>query len=294
MSSFKRTNSGLTNQHLFHNVDLVVFLEGGHTCYTKAEVYSGSFNTESDDILFWKNIFQVFRPELKIKFKSIGSKTTIKDIAIDIIDGNIKTVMVAMDNEFDEIIGQRFNHNNILYTYGYSWENDIWSQHVIRDVIEELSAIEISSEDINKNFSEFLKKIKLAVYADGYLFSKNSSFFSRPKGFMNVINCQPSDLPNVKSNTIELLITNKSIKKSTAYSFARRKSIDVKKYCYGHLLANYCFQVIMHYLKNRLQLPTLHNQIVFRMAIKKFFQSYFTTSEAYNYFKKEFDSRTLK
>ena len=285
---FKRTLSGLTNQHLFHNVDIVVFLEGGDTCYTKAEVYTGSFSNESNDIIFWKNIFQTFLDNKKIKFKSVGSKTTVKEIALDVISGNVSTVMVAMDKEFDDILNQRLQHSNIIYTQGYSWENDIWNEHVIREVISELSAIEISSSDLNKNFSKFLKNIKPAVYADAYLFGKGNSFFNRPKGYMSLINCKPVDLPHVKLEKVELAIFNKGVKKGTVYSFAKRKQIDVKKSCYGHLLADYCFQVIMHYLKNRLRLPSLYKEIIYRMGLNKFFQNHFNSSDTYNYYLSQF------
>jgi len=288
MRSFKRTISGLTNQHLFHNVDLVVFLEGGSTSYNKVEVYSGNFNDDTNDILFWSNIFLRFKNGVRVKFKSVGSKTTIKDIAVDIINGNISTVMVAMDNEFDEILEKRIQHNNILYTNGYSWENDVWSVGIIKEVIEELSAIEISTSDLNDNFSRFLKNIKIAVYSDGYLFSKGGSLFNRPKGHMSVINCEPMDLPHVKQNAVSLLITNKGVRKGTAYSFARRKLIDVEKHCYGHLFADYCFQVIMHYMRNRLQLPSLHKEIVYRMGINKFFRNHFDNTEIYNHYLNQF------
>lgn len=40
MSSFKRTVSGLSNLHSFHNADLIVFLEGGRESLTKELVYS--------------------------------------------------------------------------------------------------------------------------------------------------------------------------------------------------------------------------------------------------------------
>lgn len=284
MTSFKRTISGLNNQHLFHNVDLVVFVEGGDRCYTKSEIYTGSFNDETNDILFWKNIFQRFRNTEKIKFKSVGSKSTLKDIAFDIIDGNITTVMVAMDAEFDEVLHQKLEHSNIIYTRGYSWENDVWSEYVLQDIIQELSAVKVYSADLDVNFKKFLKHIKPAVIVDGYLFSKGQSLFKRPKGYMSVIDCDPTDLPCVKRQVIGLAITNKGTNRGTAYSFARRKRINVRLHCFGHLLADYCFQVIMHYLKKRLHLPGLHKEIIYRMGINKFFQNHFESSETYLYY----------
>jgi hypothetical protein len=179
MSNFRRTINGLNNQHLFHNVDIIVFVEGGDKSYNKDEVYSGLFHSETEDIIFWKNLFAIFNSGKKVKFKSVGSKTTIKEILLDIVDGKLQTVMVAMDNEFDEILKKRVSHPNVFYTYGYSWENDAWNEIVIKSIIEELTAVKIENDDVKINFNSFLKSLKIAVYADGYLFKKSSSFFPR-------------------------------------------------------------------------------------------------------------------
>lgn len=288
MSGFRRTFSGVSNQHLFYSVDLIVYVEGGPNSYSKQEVYGGSFNEETDDIIFWRNLFEKFKSATKVKFKSVGSKTTIKEIAVDIIDGHIRSVMVAMDAEFDEVLNRRLNHPNVLYTHGYSWENDVWSDQVVREVIGELSAIVIDPMDIQRNLNDFLKKIKIAVHADCYLFDKGQSYFPRQKSRLSCVNCNPADLPHVKKEVLDQLISTKGLKRNTLYAFGKRKQIDTLKHCYGHLLADYCFQVVMHYLKNRLNLPTAPKAIVSRMGIKNYFQKCFAGTAAFNYYLTQF------
>jgi hypothetical protein len=288
MSAFRRTTSGLMNQHLFHNVDLVVFLEGGQT-YTKTEVYSGTHNDTSFDILFWKRIFRKFFADKKIKFKSVGSKSTINEIAIDIIEGEISTVVVAMDSEFDEMLQQKVEHPNILYTYGYSWENEIWNEIVIKEVIEQLSAIEIEQQDIATAFSSFLKKIRIGVCADAYLFNKGSSFFRRPSGYMGMIDCSPKDLPTILPERLKGMIESKGLRTNTINAFGRKKSIEVLRHCFGHLLGDYCVQIIIHYLRNRLKMPSIHKDIVYRMGILKYFESHFFNSQQYEYYELQFN-----
>lgn len=272
MKVFRRSSSGLSNQHLFHNVDLIVFLEGGNVSYSKTEAYLGKCSENTEDIIFWEHLFKKFRAGKKIKFKSVGSKTTIKEIAIDIANGQISNVMIAMDNEFDEILKQRLAHPDILYTHGYSWENDVWNETVIHEVIKELSGLEIEKSIISNNFQSFIKNIKIAVYADGYLFSKGSSFFPRKNGILGCIDCCPIDLPSVKKDVIKNLLNSKNLKRGTVYAFGKRNSIDTHKHCFGHLLADYCCQLIQHFLKNRLSLPGVNKTIVYRMGINKFFQ----------------------
>ncbi len=288
MSSFLRTISGLNNQHLFYNVDLIVYLEGGSVSHNKADVYSGSYNEETLDIIFWRNIFTHFKSDKKYKFKSVGSKTTIIDISADILSGQLSTVIVAMDNEFDEIFKKRIEHPHVYYTHGYSWENDIWNHQVIKSIVEEITAVKIAHSDIELNFNDFLKKMKLAVFADGYMFKKNASFFPRKTGYMFCIDCIPVDLPEVKQSDIDAKLISKGLKKSTLYAFGRKHSIDTLKYCFGHLLADYCCQLIKHYIKNRHSLTNLSNDIIYRMGIGKFFQYSFNDGLIYDYYDSQF------
>lgn len=289
MSQFKRSTNGINNQHLFYNVDLVVFVEGGKESYTKTEVYSGSYDTETEDIIFWRNLFKIFNSTKKVKFKSVGSKTTIKEIVLDIVNGKLQTVMVAMDNEFDEILKQRIDHPNVFYTYGYSWENDVWNYKVIKCIIEELSAIIIEHDEIEKNFNAFLKSIKVAVYADGYLFKQASSFFPRKSGFLFCVDCASTDLPKINEIKIADKIAEKGLNKKTLYSFGHRHSINTLKFCFGHLLADYCCQVIFSYLRNKHNLTGLKKGIIYRMGINKSFQLTFNPSPIYDYYEAQFN-----
>lgn len=292
MSTFRRTLSGLSNQHLFYNVELVVYLEGGKTSYNKEQVYAENYSSETEDIIFWRNLFDRFQAGKKVKFKSVGSKSTIKEIAIDIISGNIQTVFVAMDNEFDEILNQRINHSNVYYTHGYSWENDVWSYETVQSVIEELSAIKIVNNDIEDNYKEFLSKISLAVYADAYLFKDNLSYFPRKNGYMFCVDCNPIDLPYIHAGKIESKIIEKGITKRKALLYGRKNNINPQKFCFGHFLADYCCQLIIHYLKKRHSLTNISKDIIYRMGIKKYFDEFFLNGHTFEYYKNQLTSKT--
>lgn len=286
---FKRSSSGIKNQHLFHDVDFVIFVEGGKKSFSKEEIYNGNYHSETEDIIFWKNIFEAFVNDKKLKFKSVGSKITIKEIAADIINNDIDTVLIAIDNEFDEPFNNRIEHPNIYYTNGYSWENDIWNDDLIKDIIEELSAVKITNNDIEENYSNFIKDLKFAVYADAYLFKKGDSFFKRQSGHLFCVLCNSVDLPSIKKDVIHSRIIEKNINKGTVYSFGNRYSINTAKHCFGHLLADYCCQVIIHYLKNRHRLKNLSKNVIYRIAISRFFANRFKLSNTFKYYEKQFD-----
>lgn len=283
MDSFTRTNSGLANQHAFYNCDYVVFLEGGEISYNVTDVYSGSFNENTNDIIFWENIFKKFLKHKKIKFKSVGSKTTVKDIGNDIMNANITTVMVAMDSEFDQLHGGAISHPNILYSKGYSWENDVWCPDVINSVLKQVTAKEIAEADIKTNIINFFQNISIGVAADAYLFLIGDSFFSR-SGTLKCVDCQSKDLPFVKSDVIKALLKEKNLKTSMLTQFKKQNSINSAEFCFGHLLADYCVQVINHYLKNRENLSAIRKDILNRIALGNYFNEHFVQAKSFKYY----------
>ncbi|MBP6730784.1 MAG: DUF4435 domain-containing protein [Chitinophagales bacterium] len=288
--SFRRTISGLNNQHLFYGVDYIVYLEGGIS-YNKHEIYAGMYTEESEDVIFWRGIFNRFGVTKKMKFKSVGSKTTIKEIVSDIIQGQVSSVIVAMDNEFDEALQLRISHPQVFYAHGYSWENDVWDVLTIKQTIESLIANKVTNNEIEDNFADFIKKIRLAVYADGYLFKKQNSFFPRSTGHMFCIEMSPLVLPTVKVGEIHNKVNAKGLKKGTIYAFGKRYSISAHKFCYGHFLADYGYQLISRYIKIKHSLTTISKEIVNRLILNQFFQQRFQEGPIYDYHLEQFNSK---
>jgi hypothetical protein len=268
--AFTRTNSGLQNLHLFHNVDFVVYCEGG-TSYSFEDVKGGCFSVESIDSIFWSEIFNHYK-DSSVKFKPIGSKSTVKKIAEEITENNLSSVYAAMDQEFDMVYNTNLTHPNILYTHGYSWENDVWNVNVICDIIDTLSAKKVDKHMISNHFSKFLKDIKYLVSSDGFLFSKNDSFFPR-KGHMKLVNCNVSAPPLLKKEAVDEIKSSKPLNKGTVYAFGRSKNICAKRNCYGHILGDYCKQLIHYILKGVYNLNGIKDEFIRRMAIRFFYKN---------------------
>lgn len=55
----------------------------------------------------------------------MGSKTTLRSIANDLTVGNIETVLVCLDSDYDHLLGRAIDCPLVVYTHGYSWENDV-------------------------------------------------------------------------------------------------------------------------------------------------------------------------
>ena len=267
--TFVRTSTGLGNQHLFHDVDYVIFVEGGQS-FTKVEIDQGLHNEESIDKVFWNKILDKYKADSKFKFKAIGSKTAVLQVAEDIVNNSLTTVYAAMDQEFDTILGKLYKHDNILYTFGYSWENDVWNENVIHNIVCSASAKQLNIQEVIKPFEKFLKEIKFSVYSDGYLFAKGSSFFSRPSNHLKIIDCVISTPPCVKKSEVSDLISDKGLVKSRVYSYGSRKNICCRTHTYGHLLGDVSKLLIKHILKVQYNVCGLGDEIIRRMGINVF------------------------
>lgn len=283
--AFKRTKSGIANQNLFHNVDFVVFVEGGSKSFTKKEIENDNYNQESDDIIFWERIFKKYKTSVSLKFKAVGSKSTALKIAEDIYNNNISSAYVAMDKEFDDVLGKEFDSKNILYTYGYSWENDTLSKELLKDLMDDLTAKSVKESLVYEPYDNFIKELKLSVYADAYQFSKSDSFFPR-KGHMRCVNCSLKKEPKLKKEEIESLLTQKKLNKSTLYSFGNRNSIDTEKHCYGHLLGDFCWHLISYLLKTVYKLKPVDKAVINRLILNRFID--YLKLETDKYYKQQF------
>src|SRR5665213_77182 len=130
--SFQHSPAGLSNLHIFSRVDAIVFVEGGES-RSIADVRSGKFDSISSDVAFWQRCFSELGPPIKLQFRAVGAKPTLLDLAREVAQG-VTGVYVAMDRDFDHLMGQAIRAPGVLYTFGYSWENDVWTEMVIEEV----------------------------------------------------------------------------------------------------------------------------------------------------------------
>lgn len=110
---FARTDAGISSEYLFYGVDFVVYCEGLEQTGASA----------SADELFWTTVLQA--QGVKCKCKSMGSKSNVLPIAEKIRSESISKTIAAMDRDYDDVFCDLILHPNVLYTFGYSWENDV-------------------------------------------------------------------------------------------------------------------------------------------------------------------------
>ncbi|WP_431674454.1 hypothetical protein [Rhizobium leguminosarum] len=113
------------------NTDITVYCEG------KSE---GSADPEQTtlDVYYWRKVVGGLGLSKRYHFKSVGSKSTLREIAQVAENESISTVTVCYDRDYDHQLGKAFPSHRTASTRGYSWENDVLSGNVFLDVVADI------------------------------------------------------------------------------------------------------------------------------------------------------------
>jgi hypothetical protein len=166
--SFTRSPSGIRNSALFFGVDRIVYVEGNGT-----------------DQNFWKNVFNVFYSgSLLFHFKSLGPRSAVLPYADGIVNGSISNVVAIVDSDYEGLRFSKFRIPNVIYSHGYSFENDLFTPKQAIKLISQLSG----GTGISK-YKSLLLRLKTAAnelsklsvldfvaqFNDQYLLEKNGN-----------------------------------------------------------------------------------------------------------------------
>lgn len=119
MNGFNYSVEAENVTNLFYDKDCILYVEG------------------DDDIPFWNSVFNLYS---SITFEIIslnGSEEVDEKIKLILNDG--LDVLVARDKDYKDIEGSLVCNDKIVYTYGYSIENSLYSKMVLKDVLFKLS-----------------------------------------------------------------------------------------------------------------------------------------------------------
>lgn len=252
----------------FLNKDIVVFIEGN------------ADSKMSIDIAFWQTIFKTFCPK-KAEIIQRGGKTHLLHILQE-SEGKNKNVFVAIDRDLEDIHKKIGKFSNLIYTYGYSYENDLYSLNLIFDILTIYAFLPRErhnniKKNLKKEINTFLQEIA------GYMcaFSKGQE-----------IGC--SVLPNEKqSHKFDRLfgkdesLNHKEIQKCIAKlpekccCSGTHKLFKNKRYCNGHLLETFFRKLINRYCGKK---AFNNNEDLKKAAIRGFEK--FLEPQVYEYYKK--------
>lgn len=172
--TFERSPLGQANRAIFYNVDWIIYTEGGDD---EAQV------TRSFDALFWNGIFKAIHSDVRFRAIPRGGKPQLQPLALQVASGELDNVIVTMDKDYDELFGSIIDHDRVIYTVGYSFETDIFTNYVLKDLF--LSACPEMNADIGVVttidlwVSTFVRELRWPLKTDILAFKHGVAGFDR-------------------------------------------------------------------------------------------------------------------
>jgi hypothetical protein len=268
---FIRTSLGLSNQAAFLGVDIVVFTESGRKTLSIEEIEQGFDNGDTADSSFWRAVLETFSPrDRSFHIKTVGSKSSVKTIAEMIAAGSVTKVLVAMDRDLDHYRGSRIDHTNVLYTKGYSWENDLWTPQtacaVFGLVVPDRKQRTLGNTQINEFFKTLESCFHSAVRVDRRLAAGGADPLPR-EAIRDAVRPSPPQEPILLREEIASLIVE-----------ARKRSPGLKRHpddkdilsdLHGHTLAKAVVNLLLTLIQS-LTRQRLNKALLTSMAIGEF------------------------
>lgn len=243
METFDRSHFGRQNRALFYGVDRTIYIEGGPASADKA--------TDTFDALFWRQTFLAFRPELKIKLIPRGSKETVIKLALDTQYHKESSTLFAVDRDYDSLFGRLIDRPDVIYTFGYSLENDIFHPDLLTYlffVMCPVCDIERDVEELLEGLiADFCNDVWWAQLADvcGNIISRKVIDRERPTRY--IPDHRYGKKPKLAKSVLQKDVAraNSGLARKTVRHAPLKKS-DLPRFAVGHLYAAFCYKSLMY------------------------------------------------
>lgn len=251
MANFEYSNAALNVKNKFFRAKAIVYVEG------------------DDDYLFWREIFQKNSNE-KFEFEKVGGKKEIKKF-IEKLENDEVNYIVAADSDLD--FKKSYKSNLIIYSYGHSIENTIYTSKLISDLCNSYLKgnfldVEWCDEWLERNAAKLTPLIKLDIAnelaqtgvkifgnsCDQFIGGKFSCEISEEK-VNNFYSKKVLEIPENFINEADEIIS---------LLFDRN---DVKYYIRGHLISSLTHKVINSRAKLIRKNVAISNESLYAAAI---------------------------
>lgn len=278
---FNRSYHGQSNQSAFSNTDLTAYTEGGKKSYTIIQIENGQFSSTSVDIDFWKTILKIHGCEKKIHFKAIGSKTSGDEITERIISGKINNTLIFKDKDLDHYLEKYISHPKVIYTKGYSWENDVFTQKNIIDLINEyiFDDIPIESKTKIENSFQNLEKIGFKLIRLEVIFRKHGIRFLTNVSGEAIVKNGEIDM-NFLINKIRSITQNSNVKRPFKY-VKIKSSFDFYQDCYGKIFESISYHLTANILRELTDIKNFSKEIFQKNTLRIFFNALQKNNDEY-------------
>lgn len=280
--SFSRTNDGLSAMHIFLDVDLVVFVEGGRETHSASDAIEGRYNSDTHDIRFWEGIFSTFLPTVKAEFRSLGGNVGVREIGKMVADGSVSNVLAATDRDFEEYFHGGSKLRGCLRTWGYSWENDVCTTQVLSEAIYSYSGRSRASLDAQAEAEEILssitRRLRRYVIADYMLHLYNKSLIPREKPIKFINEGTKKSPPSFREaaaiNDFRIITAGRWRVRSSNRSIDPWSCLSAARDCCGHFIMEIYYRALIHLLQKHSKGIKMEKDFGVLCLVREFFDQF--------------------
>lgn len=282
----KRSAKDFSKRARFYKVDVVFLTEGGTPPTDNSNTIT--FEEEKvDDEIFWKSVLQRCGFKKSFKCKAVGSKATLIKYNDEINKSRIENLCVAVDTDLDDIYQGKIESAYILYTYGYSWESDIFSKEFLFDYLKTLSSDHGEIDDVRDKVKQFYDEFTdtaCEIMADEFRFRKLGVGFVTKLNWAQYIRIDDDGVRidsrkiSERSTLLKQDITDKNWNK-----FIVPDSRLFARYIYGKLVEEFTYLLFLYIENLFLNSGRISTKSEFKELFFKRFQNA-TDLESLNYY----------
>jgi hypothetical protein len=241
----------MTNLHLFYGADAVVFVEGGES-YSVLQITEGSYTPHSHDMKFWGALFSIFCPEKRCHFRAVGSKASLVALVGYVLSRDVQRVFICADRDLDHLRADFPTDPNILHTFGYSWENCVWSRDVILAAFQKWNTsgpdTSAAEAEIDDAFSRATVRLRWFVCAHCILVLSGSSGTQIDKS-LGAVTTKAGRSPRIDRGYLLKIIRAGHAALAGPVKLSSHARPDTLVDCYGHLLGRFGYQLLAYLLR---------------------------------------------
>ncbi|WP_236176641.1 hypothetical protein [Pseudomonas qingdaonensis] len=226
-------------------MNVVVYTEGGEFDNKKKQ---SSF---SIDAVFWKGFFSRFLPGLTYEIKPLGSKQNLLPHAKDVAASTVSNTIVAMDRDHDHHRLCLIQHPCVVYTYGYSWENDAWRAEAIISKLERVSVRGVSveaAEAIRDKCRNFFIDFNRLIFVDVLCSLQRVQGIPRDK-FWGYVDCRDANRFRVKKEAFKKLIGAIKKDRDKKFKYSGNEAVVAERDCYGKFWSMFLYGIFCEYFR---------------------------------------------
>lgn len=165
---FTRTRSGLKNFGLFFGAEITLYVEGRLLTQLPIE------DPTRPDTKFYNALCSKYLSGKKVKVKLTGNRKSALGYHEKIIQSSIPNSLVIVDRDYDGLLLSPLVKPKLILTYGYSWENDFWTEPLLLHTLNistasDASAIALASTKLRRALRRLskLSALNAAAHING-------------------------------------------------------------------------------------------------------------------------------